>query len=84
MYYSNIRCRPNLVWNNSILLWFNVIFKKDGELMKGYITLKEASERWNLSVRWINMMCSQNRIPGAEQIGRVWIIPEDTICPTDA
>lgn len=51
--------------------------------MKGYITLKEASERWNLSVRWINMMCSQNRIPGAEQIGRVWIIPEDTICPTD-
>lgn len=50
--------------------------------MKGYMTLKEASEKWGLSVRWINMMCSQNRIPGAEQIGRLWVIPEDVEKPT--
>ncbi len=51
--------------------------------MKGYMTLKEASEKWGLSARWINMMCSQNRIPGAEQVGRVWVIPDDSQCPTD-
>ena len=51
--------------------------------MKGYITIKEASEKWGLSARWINVMCSQNRISGAEQVGRVWIIPENAECPTD-
>ena len=51
--------------------------------MKGYITIKEASEKWGLSTRWVNEICAQNRIPGAEQVGRVWIIPEDAECPTD-
>ena len=51
--------------------------------MKGYITIKEASEKWGLSARWINAICSQNRIPGAEQVGRVWVIPENAECPTD-
>lgn len=47
------------------------------------MTLKEASEKWGLSVRWINVMCSQNRIPGAEMIGKMWVIPENTECPSD-
>ncbi len=51
--------------------------------MKGYMTLKEASVKWGLSVRWINVICSQNRIPGAERMGKMWIIPEDAECPTD-
>ena len=51
--------------------------------MNGYMTLKEASQKWGLSVRWINVICSQNRIPGAERMGRMWIIPEDAECPTD-
>ena len=51
--------------------------------LKGYMTLKEASEKWGLSVRWINVMCSQNRIPGAEMIGKMWVIPENTECPDD-
>ena len=50
--------------------------------MKGYITLKEASVKWGLSARWINEICAKNRIPGAEQVGRVWIIPEDAEKPT--
>ncbi len=51
--------------------------------MKGYLTLKEASEKWGLSPRWINAMCSQKRIPGAEMIGKMWVIPDNAECPND-
>ena len=32
-----------------------------------YMTLKEASEKWNISPRMINYYCSAGRIPGAEK-----------------
>ncbi len=32
-----------------------------------YMTLKEASEKWGVSPRWINYYCSAGRIPGAEK-----------------
>ena len=51
--------------------------------MKGYMTLKEASEKWGVSVRWVNAICLQNRIPGAERMGKMWIIPKDAECPAD-
>lgn len=34
-----------------------------------YITLKEASEIWGMTPRWINYYCSAWNIPGAEKIG---------------
>lgn len=30
-----------------------------------YMTLKEASEIWGVTPRWINYYCSSGRIPGA-------------------
>ena len=42
-----------------------------------YMTLKQAGEKWNISPRQINYYCSDGRIPGAEKIGRVWLIPKD-------
>ena len=48
-----------------------------------YITLKEASEKWNISARMINYYCSKGRIPGAVKMASVWLIPKDTQKPTD-
>ena len=42
-----------------------------------YMTLREASEKWGISPRQINYYCSEGRIPGAEKMGRVWLIPKD-------
>ena len=51
--------------------------------MEGYITLKEASEKWGISERRIRTLCSQDRIEGASKIGPLWTIPADTEKPSD-
>ena len=42
-----------------------------------YMTLREAGEKWGISPRQINYYCSEGRIPGAEKMGTVWLIPKD-------
>lgn len=47
------------------------------------MTIKEASEKWGLGNRWVNSMCQDGRIPGAQKFGNVWAIPEDMEKPSD-
>ena len=49
--------------------------------MKGYMSVKEAAERWSLSVRWVNQYAQDGRIPGCERLGKSWAIPENAIKP---
>ena len=49
-----------------------------------YMTLKQASEKWGISPRMINYYCSEGRIPGAEKMGKVWLIPKAAKKPADA
>ncbi len=51
--------------------------------MKGYLSIREISYKWNVSERRVNQYCSQGRIPGAERFGRSWAIPEDAVKPCD-
>lgn len=48
-----------------------------------YITIKEASEKWNISIRRIQVLCRQDRIPGVKKFGRNWAIPKDADKPND-
>ena len=48
-----------------------------------YMTLKEASKIWGVTPRWINYYCSAGRIPGAEKMGTVWLIPKSATKPVD-
>ena len=48
-----------------------------------YMTLREASEICGISARQINSYCADGRIPGAEKMGRVWLIPKDAQKPVD-
>lgn len=49
----------------------------------GYISLKQASELWNISERRIRRLIQENRIEGAIKIGNAWNIPEETTKPID-
>ena len=49
-----------------------------------YMTIAEASGKWGLSARRIQVLCSQGRIPGTERLGYCWAIPKDATKPTDA
>ena len=48
------------------------------------LTVKEASEKWNISVRRVAVLCEQGRIEGATKIAGVWILPPDCKKPSDA
>lgn len=48
-----------------------------------YITIKEAAQKWNLSVRRVQDMCKENLIPGVERFGHSWAIPADAQKPQD-
>jgi hypothetical protein len=51
--------------------------------MKGYMTLVEASKKWDITPRMLNTYCLNGRIEGAERAGRIWMIPENAERPTD-
>lgn len=48
-----------------------------------YMTLKEASEKWGVTTRWINYLCTAGCIPGAVKMGTVWLIPKGSDKPAD-
>lgn len=48
-----------------------------------YLTAKQFTEKWGISERRIIQLCQEGRISGATKNGRNWVIPEDTIKPTD-
>ena len=48
-----------------------------------YITSKEASEKWGVTIRQMGYYCSGGRIPGAVKMAGVWLIPKDAQQPID-
>ena len=50
--------------------------------MNGYITAKEAAERWKVSDRQVQFWCKTGMINGVAKFGTSWAIPETTAKPT--
>jgi len=48
-----------------------------------YITIKEAAEKWNISVRRVQTLCNEGAIPGVKKFGHAWAIPHDAEKPKD-
>ena len=51
--------------------------------MNGYITAQEAAKKWGVTSRQVQILCKENRVPGASRMSRIWIIPEDAEKPTN-
>ena len=51
--------------------------------MDNYLTIKEVAEKWNLTTRRVQKMCSDGIIPGVIRFGRAWAIPADAEKPAD-
>ena len=50
--------------------------------MNGYVKAETMAERWNVSVRQVQLLCQNGKIEGASKFGNVWAIPENTPKPT--
>lgn len=43
----------------------------------------QASKKWKISQRRVQILCSEGRIPGVFKLGEVWAIPADVEKPED-
>lgn len=48
-----------------------------------YLSIKQTAERWGISPRRIQILCKDDRIPGAFLVGNSWAIPENAEKPKD-
>lgn len=48
-----------------------------------YMSATEASQRWGISLRQVQRLLAEERIPGAKKYGRSWMIPDDAEKPLD-
>ncbi|MDD3393397.1 MAG: helix-turn-helix domain-containing protein [Anaerotignum sp.] len=48
-----------------------------------YMTAKEAAEKWEITPRRVQVLCAQDKIPGAVRFGVTWAIPKDAAKPKD-
>lgn len=70
-----------VVWNIILLMSVNVKLFTEGYYE--YLSIKQTSEKWGISIRRIQVLCAENRIPGATKIGSYWAIPADAEKPND-
>lgn len=47
----------------------------------GFLTASEIAKKWDISERSVRNYCQQGRVKGAEQKGKLWLIPEDAEKP---
>ena len=50
--------------------------------MDGYITAKEAAEKWNVSDRQVQVWCQTGMLEGITKFGSSWAIPATAEKPT--
>lgn len=48
-----------------------------------FVSAKEKSEEWGLSLRRVQIFCEQGRIDGVQRLGKIWVIPKDAERPAD-
>lgn len=48
-----------------------------------YMTAREASKKWDITQRRVQVLCTQGKVPGAVRFGNTWAIPKDAVKPKD-
>ena len=49
----------------------------------GYLSARQVANKWNISQRRVQILCSQNRIKGVFKVGDNWAIPDNANKPID-
>ena len=49
-----------------------------------FITANQAAQKWGISQRRVQVLCSEGRISGVFKLGDAWAIPADASKPNDS
>ena len=50
--------------------------------MNGYMSVREAAERWDITERQVQKLCAEGRIYDVTRFSNTWAIPENAPKPT--
>ena len=50
--------------------------------MNGYISVRDAATRWNITERQVQKLCVMGRIKGVTRFANAWAIPAEAPKPT--
>ena len=53
------------------------------EQLKAYRKIEECAQNWGISVRRVQALCADGKIPGVMRVGRDWLIPKTAEKPMD-
>lgn len=48
-----------------------------------YLSVRQIAEKWEISRRRVQTLCTEGRIFGAMRVGNYWVIPADAEKPKD-
>lgn len=48
-----------------------------------YLSVRQTAEKWDISRRRVQTLCTEGRILGAMRVGSYWAIPADAEKPKD-
>lgn len=48
-----------------------------------YLSVRQIAEKWEISRRRVQTLCTEGRIPGAMRVGSYWAIPANAEKPKD-
>lgn len=51
--------------------------------MNGYLTVKEVAEKWGMTPRNVQNLCSSGKFEGVVKFANSWAIPEESEKPRD-
>lgn len=66
---------------DGVTVVFSIFWRE--KMIDGYMNISEASSKWGVSTRRVQVLCKQGRIAGASKFGREWAIPIDADKPRD-
>lgn len=49
-----------------------------------FITASQAAQKWGISQRRVQILCSEGRIKGVFKLGEAWAIPSEAVKPYDS
>ncbi len=52
-------------------------------MARDYKTIRQVADEWGVTVRRVQMLCNDGKIPGAIKYGKSWILPTDVERPFD-
>ena len=48
-----------------------------------YLSVRQIADKWQISRRRVQTLCSEGRIQGAMRVGNYWVIPANAEKPKD-